>query len=71
MLIAPTLLEHMELGRVGAGLQQGLRATAWSHASGLADGDGSWSERLVGSTSFADLASASSAEPTFTKRCSR
>lgn len=71
MPIAPTLLKHIELSCVDTGSQQGLGATAWSHASGLADGDGLWRERLVGSTGFADFAYALSAEPTFTRHSFR
>lgn len=68
MPIEPTLLEHIELGCVDRGSQQGLRATAWSHASGLADGDGSWGERLVDSTVFADYVSVTNVEPIFARR---
>jgi hypothetical protein len=44
---------------------------AWSHAKGLADGDGSSSEPLDGFTDFADCTSAMSDEQTFTRRSSR
>lgn len=65
--IEPTLRGLIELDYVGKGLRRGSPATAWSHANGLADGDGSWSERLAGSTDFVDYVSAMSVDPTFTK----
>lgn len=40
MPIVPMRLGGIELGCVDTGSQQELRATALSHASGLADGDG-------------------------------
>ena len=65
--IKPTLRGLIELGYVGKGLRRGSCDTAWSQAKGLADGDGWSSERLAGSTDFADYASAMSVERTFTK----
>jgi hypothetical protein len=52
MPIEPTLRELIELGCAGEGSGQGSHATASSHAKGLADGDGSSSEHLVGSIDF-------------------
>ena len=43
------------------------RCVTLSTAAGWADGDGSWSGALPGSTSFADCASATRSEPIFMK----
>ena len=60
-------VDGREPGCAGEGSQLASRATAWSPAKGLGDGDGSLSEPLDGFIFFEDCASVKSDEQTSTK----